>query len=727
MTFDKTKALRSAERYLSQGKISSAIEEYKRIVRNDPKDFGTMNMLGDLYVKNSETNEAIDCYTPVAEHYSIQGFAQKAIAVYNKIAKLDPRSIEVSERLAELYKTRGSYAESRQHYQNVADHYQRQGRIIDALGVWKEIAFLDPTDTEAFVNISNSYLKENRPDEAADALLEAGKRFFNREQYDEAVDCYERSLLHKDDDLRTLEAYLQAMAELDRRGEANEKLNEISERYPHNREILALIIDSHVQAENAGEAERAVIALVEQEPANYPKFLDLTRLYLKLGDADGAARSLSMASEHLIVGGQAEEFQSFVNAILEIDAENLQALRLMARYFSWSGDNETLRDTFRQIADAANKQGALEDERWALSQLSKAAPHDTAITDRLREIDAETGFDSSMEVESLFDKNFIRANSGDSGPEIFAEQPETAREFAFEISGGQPMAMPGGFELSNGHGDAEMFAEDAADSGYAAGLEMFAESDADEIGDVADSDSGSGAAAEMRLQKEVESIRFYIESGYAEMAEKALAELRSEFGHHIEIEKLEAELMLMSSGVADVEQTAFTADEPAPYEPATAVSASDQREVFDIDEFRSEFGLDESEPDESGDYETLYNTAVAYSEMGLTEQAIKEFQDAIAIVSPNDGTRRFFQCATLLGHCFIQQGMAKLALTWFERALESANLNSDEKQGVWYEIAHAYEIDGDTENAARYFEQIYAENVNFRDVSERVRSLAVAT
>src|SRR5690606_23857759 len=102
-------------------------------------------------------------------------------------------------------------------------------------------------------------------------------------------------------------------------------------------------------------------------------------------------------------------------------------------------------------------------------------------------------------------------------------------------------------------------------------------------------------------------------------------ELRSEFGHHIEIEKLEAELMLMSSGVADVEPTAFAADEPAPYEPATAVSASDQREVFDIDEFRSEFGLDESEPDESGDYETLYNTAVAYSEMGLTEQAIKEF------------------------------------------------------------------------------------------------------
>src|SRR5690606_16885172 len=278
-------------------------------------------------------------------------------------------------------------------------------------------------------------------------------------------------------------------------------------------------------------------------------------------------------------------------------------------------------------------------------------------------------------------------------------------------------------ELSNGHSDAEIFAEASAADGYSTdGLEIVSETGDDEP--EGPDDPASDAAAEMRLEKEIESIRFYIDSGYGEMAEKALAELRSEFGHHIEIEKLEAELMLLTSGVADVEPSGSVIDEPVTE--IDAADIPDAREVFDIDEFRSEFGLDETEAEDGGDYETLYNTAVAYSEMGLTEQAIKEFQEAIAIVSPNDGTRRFFQCATLLGHCFIQQGMAKLALTWFERALESADLNSDEKQGVWYEIAHAYEIDGDTENAARYFEQIYAENVNFRDVSERVKSLTVA-
>ncbi len=61
--------MRNAERFLSQGKIRAAISEYQRIVENDPKDFSTLNILGDLYAKNSEKQEAIGCFTQVAEYY----------------------------------------------------------------------------------------------------------------------------------------------------------------------------------------------------------------------------------------------------------------------------------------------------------------------------------------------------------------------------------------------------------------------------------------------------------------------------------------------------------------------------------------------------------------------------------------------------------------------------------------------------------------------------------
>jgi hypothetical protein len=73
----------------------------------------------------------------------------------------------------------------------------------------------------------------------------------------------------------------------------------------------------------------------------------------------------------------------------------------------------------------------------------------------------------------------------------------------------------------------------------------------------------------------------------------------------------------------------------------------------------------------------------------------------------------------------MQSGMAQLALTWYKRALETRGLSDEEKQGLWYELAGAFEANGDTANAERYYEQVYAENVDFRDVGERIRNLTL--
>jgi hypothetical protein len=73
----------------------------------------------------------------------------------------------------------------------------------------------------------------------------------------------------------------------------------------------------------------------------------------------------------------------------------------------------------------------------------------------------------------------------------------------------------------------------------------------------------------------------------------------------------------------------------------------------------------------------------------------------------------------------MQNGMAKLALKWFNRALETPNLSIDEKMGIWYELAMAHDADGDHEHAARFFEQVYAEDVDYRDIAERMRNVMV--
>lgn len=699
MNFDKTKAKRNAEKYLSQGKIRSAIGEYEQVIKHDSKDFGTMNMLGDLYAKSTDIRAAVRCYISVGDHYGNQGFAQKAIAVYNKISKLEPHSIEVMQKLAELYKQKGSLKEARTHYTKLAEHFQSSGKKIEALAMWKEIAQLDPTDTEVFLHLADSYLAEGETGEALDAYTEAGIRLANKGEHEKAVASLVKAIDLQRDDAKVLEAFVKSKCALGLAGDAAEKLGEILVEFPHSREIRFLLIDCLLEAGNIAEAEKAVIRLVEMEPANYPKFLDLANIYLANEDVVSTARILSMSSEHMLIGGQADEFHMLIQNVLAKDPDQLDALRLLARYCSWQRDEAALRESLIRLARVARAADSVDDERNALLQLTMVMPQETAYADRLRELNELHGFEQAEEQENLFDKRFLKSQAGPSVPAtaVFERNgTETISDFAQNAAEG---AEPNGF-----------------DTGFAFAGEISEIQDPEFPTAVMDEIS-PGTGDELRLRKEIDSIRFYIENGYTELAEKAIEDLRTEFGERAELDALDSELAAIASLASPGTNETLAAESPDIHVTTDA--------AFAFEDFRTGLGLEESDPSDSSDYETHFNTAVAYQEMGLIEESIKEYQEAISLVTPNDGTRRFFSCANLLGHCFMQQNMPNLALKWFQRTLDTADLTAEEKQGLWYELAGAYEAEGDIENAGRYFEQVYAENVNFRDVSERVRSIAV--
>jgi tetratricopeptide (TPR) repeat protein len=691
MKFDKTKAMRDAERFLAQGKLRLAIDEYEKVVKHDKKDFVTLNMLGDLYVKNAETREAIRCFTKVADHYSEQGFTQKAIAVYNKISRIQPNSVEIAEKLADLHRQRGSVTEAKSHYITLAEHYQAKGQKIEALAIWKQIATLDPNNTEVYLTIAASYLEENAIDEAAEALINGGLRLLKKGQPDAALQTVEKALDLRQNDPNGLAAYVEIKFAVGNGEEATARLAEYLEEQPHDRDVMNLLIDCHLKTGDTAEAEKVVVKLVEIEPASFPRFIELARVYLNSDDPDAAARILQMSSEHLLMSGQSTDFRGLVNSVLEKRPEQLAALRLLVRCCSWQKDEAAYRDALERLAAAAEAEGAHEDERTALSQLAMVAPHEKRFSKRLSEVNQILGFDDDEPAENPFDDRFLKQQANGNGHD---------RDFA--ISGGSVE-----FELSNGE---SATVDEAIES-------------IQEIGDEAiDIGTLDGAKIEIvgddeRLLKEIESIRFYVDNGYTDLATKAIGELRGEFGERAEIDELKAYLA-EHEGVA-AEASASPQEAPADVQTAKA---------FIIEDLRSELGIDEDEPEpvDGEDYDTHYHMGVAYQEMGLLDEAIKEFQDAVGIVRPDDGTRRFFQCSNLLGHCFMQKTMPSLAEKWYRRALETPGLSVDEKQAIWYELGLAYEAEGDMENAERYYEKVYAENIDFRDVGDRIRNLAVA-
>ncbi len=704
MSFDKSKAMRNAERYVAQGKIRSAITEYRSVVEHDPRDIATLNMLGDLHAKSSEKREAVDCYLQVADHYNKQGFAQKAIAMYNKVSRIQPNSIEVLAKLAELHKGKGSLSEAKSHYTALAEHYEKNNRRIEALAMWKQIALLDPNNTEVCLSLADSYVRENQKEDAIEAFAEAGSRFSRKGKYEDAIRALMKGFDIKSTDLRILSGIVSAQSALGRAGKAANLLEEILENEPYNRDVLYLLIECCIDSQNAAGAEKAVVRLVEIEPANYPKFLDLIRIYLNVNDPESAARILTMSSEYLLAGGQSEECGKWISEILERDPLQLTGLRLLVRYNSWLNDENGFRLSLERLSTAAATKGSVEDERFALAQLVVILPHEIRFRDRLNEINSKYGFEDAQVDEELLRAQFAKKETANE-PEFVGKAKQNGHKRSAKTSNNND------HENCDKIIDAEII-EDSSDTKAKNGKRRK---------DKKEKQADLSHADEIKLQKEIESVTFYIENDYNDLAEKALNELAAQFGERDEITKLRKRIGSVAEEEA-AEQIASEEEIASEENVAGEVVAS----TIGVNEIRSEFGIEGVEESSEADYETHYNTAVAYQGMGMMENAIREFQDAINLTHLDDGTRRFFYCANLLGHCFMQNEMPNHAVTWFNRALETSEISDEEQYGLWYELAAAYEANGDEEKAAMYFEMVYAENVDFRDVADRVKNLVVA-
>ncbi len=117
------------------------------------------------------------------------------------------------------------------------------------------------------------------------------------------------------------------------------------------------------------------------------------------------------------------------------------------------------------------------------------------------------------------------------------------------------------------------------------------------------------------------------------------------------------------------------------------------------------------------DYETRYNLGIAYKEMGLVDEAVAEFQ----LAAKDEG--RLLECASMLGICFIEKGMPKLAVKWFEKGLQAQGRTEEEYLGLRYDLASALEASGDPARALEIFTELYGQDAKFRDVADRVRQL----
>ena len=137
-------------------------------------------------------------------------------------------------------------------------------------------------------------------------------------------------------------------------------------------------------------------------------------------------------------------------------------------------------------------------------------------------------------------------------------------------------------------------------------------------------------------------------------------------------------------------------------------------EQADFQEMLKRFKQGVAENVDEEDYESHYDLGVAYKEMGLVDEAVAEFQKALR------GTSNRVRACEALGQCFVEKEQYHVAASVLSRAIALGEGDDHHLVGVLYLLGKATEALGKPSAALDYYQRVFAVDIEFRDVAERI-------
>ena len=144
-------------------------------------------------------------------------------------------------------------------------------------------------------------------------------------------------------------------------------------------------------------------------------------------------------------------------------------------------------------------------------------------------------------------------------------------------------------------------------------------------------------------------------------------------------------------------------------------------EEFDFDDMLRKFKRGVAENVDEDDHESHYDLGVAYREMGLVDEAISEFQKALR------GTAQRVRTYEALGQCFVDKEQHQVAASVLARAVAESPPDDQLLVGVLYLLGVANEALGRGDEAIAFYQRVFAVDINFHDVEDRLSALERTT
>jgi len=382
MAYNKSKFVESAQKLLNQGKVAQAIAEYQQILKYEPRDQVTLMTIGELYIRQGETLQAIDYFERLAQLFVSDGFLTKAIAVYKRIAKLAPEEIRPLEKLADLYVQQGVMSEARPLFLQLAELHLKNNKRPEAVALLKKLLSAEPDNLRIQVRLADLYQAMGQSGEALETYISAAQRALARGDHAESEKLADKALQINPQQLDALIVKARAFSTTGNAARAAEILERVPD-LDKGGEPAELLLDVYLKGSKWDAATALALRIFSADEKNFTATQKVTEVLLEGGQAERAMSILSRIRIPMIDAGEHEGVTHLLNELATRLPGRLEPLEWLVDTYGRTSDSFRLSDALAQLGDALVASGKLDRAKEIFEQLVNREPENDAAKRKL--------------------------------------------------------------------------------------------------------------------------------------------------------------------------------------------------------------------------------------------------------------------------------------------------------------------------------------------------------
>ena len=404
MAYNKSKYVEAAQKLLNQGKVAQAIAEYQNILKYEPRDQVTLMTIGELYIRQGETFQAIDYFERLAQIFVGDGFLTKAIAVYKRIAKLAPEEIRPLEKLADLYVQQGVMSEARPLFLQLAEIHLKNNRQPEAIGLLKKLLQAEPDNLRIQIRLADLYQAMGQTRDAIEGYVSASQRALARGEQGESEKLADKAL--KLDPNNSAAVIVKARSHSSQGNVAKAaQLLEQAADLEKGGEQTELLLDLYLKNSDWDQASALAHRVFEADEKNFGPMQKVVESLLQSGNPEKAMEILEKSRLPMIDAGEHEVVGKLLNELAASMPGTLEPLEWLVELYGRTSDSFRLPDALAHLGDALVAGHQWERAKQIFQQLVDRDPDSDSAKRKLNGVLRKMGQLPAGEAEDFPEEN----------------------------------------------------------------------------------------------------------------------------------------------------------------------------------------------------------------------------------------------------------------------------------------------------------------------------------